>query len=430
MPTFHDSYLLLDEIYAETKKYGRLIVPLNQKEGNTGNSECYEYVAAWAEPLILGNHPFGINSNNGPVFNPVKYSSKITKKHRDFNHPISTNSDYLHMVLRQDLEEDVAYDHCVFTPILQTTCLRSSSIFPRLIYSLNENPKNIFAMVMKKGDLENGHIVAARKNGKFYEFFDSASGWYQFDDEQNFHGWLKMYFTKIGYSKHYSFTLLAILPKPLDQAQKEKILASIGRFDKVSSYLLRPLLSSLGIYRDFLEISLTVLESPLNYLKSFIPEKYSPESFLAGKWSLESVEHFSIEQLNNVQKQLMPILEGFMAKKSTKFTNQQQIQLVDLLDALIERLDQLEKAQGHGFDEQALNTTLEKAVNSGLSYLDLPLENLKEVLAKEGNKDPLLGTPPGEFCVNALDLETLHLSHPYHSPGDEPTLSEMLQASY
>lgn len=196
--------LVMDALYAMTNNYGKIMLPIAQGEDSRladSGGECFGYVATWAKALLEKNRFLGIEPNQLPPFQVIKYNSGLGRTYPDLNHLaiLTSNTSLFQRLqgnktqLRKALPLNISnYQRRYFFKSHET-------LVEKLITTASKNTNNIYLLSVV-GYLS-GHALGFCKRDDHYHFFDSNLGWIRFNDEESFKYWFPIYFKAIGYSQ-------------------------------------------------------------------------------------------------------------------------------------------------------------------------------------------------------------------------------------
>jgi hypothetical protein len=208
---------IFDRLYSDTPNYGgTLMLPINQgldfRLGDSGG-ECFGYVAEWAAKILKKQNPFGIDVDVPSPFKPISFNSPAGRMYPDLNHlailnddiasyqKLQTNKNGLGDRISSELKEigksigfkgerSILFYNSVDEPVEQ------------LVQQVSEDSTQVYNLNVY-GYLT-GHALGFCKINNKYHFFDSNSGWFRFDNTDDFKRWLPFYFKTIGYDKIFS----------------------------------------------------------------------------------------------------------------------------------------------------------------------------------------------------------------------------------
>lgn len=208
----HAYACMQDDIYAKTteKFNGLVIVPITQaadyRQGNS-DGECAGYVIAWAQALLSKKPPFGIRHEQGALFKPVKFDSKVGRKYPDLNHGIVLTK---RIAAFQQKRNKTKFDDCDNNKEIYRSMVSMPDFFKdgkkiadTLVQLATQNRDNVYYLAIH--GQSGGHAIGyyLDENGCSH-FLDVNAGWFKFSSDDVFSSWLDFYFKRKKYDQTYS----------------------------------------------------------------------------------------------------------------------------------------------------------------------------------------------------------------------------------
>lgn len=206
----------LDIIFQKTVDtyHGTIMLPVAQHlESKLGLSqgECFGYVAEWANGLLHGKKAFGVRADSNPPFKPIKFDSYLGKKYPELNHlavlteNIATYQslqgrfkagDFAKALSAKHEHHDISYKD---DPRRSVFYQSVNNIADALLKKTDEASETIYNLNIFS--YRGGHALGFCKIKEKCHFFDSNSGWFRFENAEDFKRWLLFYFKTKGYEQ-------------------------------------------------------------------------------------------------------------------------------------------------------------------------------------------------------------------------------------
>lgn len=295
----------MDELFAKTtgKHYkGTIMLPVSQgKDYRLGDSggECCGYALMWGKSIVEGTSFCGVKpQQKTPPFKPIKNASPLGERYPELNHlaPLTKN-----IATFQDLQKDkekliraMSSDdkgislhtiNSMFDLITETSFFWSiQSLTTTLIETADKHPDDALLFVL--GGYLSGHAMAVSKVDDQYHFFDSNSGWFRFDNVDDFKEWLPYYFKKITYNQYFHEAGITLIQKgPGNKSREPLSKKKLTMSTILASIVLSPLIALIafsiityqlivrGLMYAFLsDTAKNVLDRPTELEETTLPE--------------------------------------------------------------------------------------------------------------------------------------------------------------
>lgn len=352
---------MFDTIFEKTSTQfnGTIMLPVSQgfdaRLGNSGG-ECFGYIADWAKGLLENKAAFGVQANQPPPFSFIKLNSPLGKKYLDSNHLAFLTEN---ISLYQSLQKNTSKLMATLTEKFRLANksigiqkLKSQSFYKSIeavadeLISYADHDSNKIYNLNIMGYLS-GHALGFCKIDTEYHFFDSNTGWYRFENSNDFQKWLPFYFKTIGYNKLFGeYDVRAYSKDVLIKKVEEEKTSTFSKLKNIAVYtLLSPILL----------VAILAILTHLFIIRGF---RYAIKAFTHGKDS--SLENEPVTT---------PSIEP-RSKNETRLTKE-----LDYLDLAINN-------KAIGSQSKASNEPVTSKDNSsqlkGLDYLDLAVNNKRK----------------------------------------------------
>lgn len=355
-PEKHQKYIeLFDSLYQTTEHQfkGTLMMPVMQAmDARLGGSQgaCFGYIAEWASQLHQNKKFMGASANGVSPFKRVTVNSKAWSKYPDLNHLdfLTPNISY-----QQSLQTDIpGLTRHLSIPFLtrnqnisykegnEKFYISITQIAEELIQLSEKQPEDIYNLNLR--GYFSRHALGFCKMNDQYHFMDSNSGWFRFENAEDFKKWLPFYFQKVRYDKQFAEYIintysLNSMSKNADSAKKEKdaFKMSIGNailFTLLSPIIIIGLLAFLTNFFIIRGIRYTILA--LGHLlkreKPFPVEVQDNSSHAVSEPLPKSLDHLDLA-INPVS-----FVEKNTSSSTLKIASMLDIPLKDLVKDLVE----------------------------------------------------------------------------------------------
>ena len=337
----------MDTLYKETLQTynGTIMLPVNQAlEPRIGNSggECFGYVAKWATQIIKNGRPFGLHVNQQQTLKPVLFSSSLARKNPEINHlAILTKEVSIYQELQSSVKELIKNLSSPKTNSNQGSSdgaidfkKNSDYVFYKSVHEMartlvdmaHKDPKKVYNLNILA--YTGGHALGFCVIDKKYHFFDSNSGWYRFDKENDFINWFPYYYKQRGYKSYY-FNEYAISTysssKSSDTVPNKNESLSWNPFTIVMLTILSPFIA---LYIASFLVNHFIIRG-LRYLGIRISDYFDSKNDQPETKELDSIDDPTSIEI--IPKSLEP-LDLAVKQNSTKQKPSQTEQVLDYLD--------------------------------------------------------------------------------------------------